>query len=140
MQDIQLANGIVHVVDAVIEPPRITNTILDIVRESEAHIHLLDAIELAGLEDTYDNAAIGMDLKDETRLRVNLESQDQKEKMREILVGLYQCFKEKDATVVEINPLGVVQDGRILICDSKLKVDDNAQPRLKELFKKEDLS
>ncbi len=71
---------------------------------------------------------------------VNLKSEEQKEKMRDILDGLYQCFHEKDATLVEINPLGIIEDGRILICDSKLNIDDNAQPRLQELFKKEDLS
>lgn len=41
---------------------------------------------------------------------------------------------EKCATLVEINPLGIVEDGRVLVCDSKVKIDDNAHLKLKDLF------
>lgn len=46
--------------------------------------------------------------------------------MKTILTGLYKLFTEKNATMVEINPLGVTKDGEIKICDSKVKIDDNA--------------
>lgn len=63
-----------------------------------------------------------------------------REQMEGVVKGLYNCFMEKDATLVEINPLGITKDNRVLICDSKLNIDDNASIRLKDLFKKEDLS
>lgn len=47
---------------------------------------------------------------------------------------------EKCATLVEINPLGIVDDGRVMICDSKLKIDDNAHIKMPDIFKKEDMS
>ena len=34
---------------------------------------------------------------------------------------------EKNSTLVEINPLGVLDSGKVVICDSKINIDDNAQ-------------
>lgn len=41
---------------------------------------------------------------------------------------------------MEINPLGLTRKNKLLICDSKVNVDDNAAPLHKELFASEDLS
>lgn len=60
--------------------------------------------------------------------------------MKNILKGLYDCFVDKDCTLVEINPLGITEDKEVRIFDCKVKVDDNANIRQHELFKKEDLS
>lgn len=49
--------------------------------------------------------------------------------MKRIIIGLFECFKNSDATLIEINPLGITKDNRILICDSKINIDDNAKPR-----------
>ena len=57
---------------------------------------------------------------------------------RDILPKLYRCFADTDATLLEINPLGVTIDGRLIICDSKMNIDDNAAFRQKELFLLED--
>ena len=57
-----------------------------------------------------------------------------------ILENLYKCFNENDSTLVEINPLIITQNDEMLICDSKLNIDDNSFFRHKELFEKEDLS
>ena len=46
-----------------------------------------------------------------------------------ILKNLYTCFVKSDLTQLEINPLGVVSDGRIMVCDAKLNFDDNASYR-----------
>jgi len=54
--------------------------------------------------------------------------------------GLYQCFAENDSTLVEVNPFAILEDGRLLVCDTKVRVDDNAQFRHKELFAMDDLS
>jgi succinyl-CoA synthetase beta subunit len=42
------------------------------------------------------------------------------------LRGLYRLFIEKDASLVEINPLVVTQQGELFALDGKLNFDDNA--------------
>lgn len=71
---------------------------------------------------------------------MDLDSDELKQTMDFTLRGLYACFKDKDATMVEINPLGITREGKMLICDSKVNIDDNAAIRQKDLFKKEDFS
>jgi len=48
---------------------------------------------------------------------------------------LWNLFREKEAVLVEINPL-VVTDTGLVALDSKIELDDDAAPRLKELFEK----
>jgi succinyl-CoA synthetase beta subunit len=43
-----------------------------------------------------------------------------------IVNGLYRLFLEKDASLVEVNPLIITADGRMLALDAKLNLDDNA--------------
>ncbi|MHB8425351.1 MAG: ADP-forming succinate--CoA ligase subunit beta [Gammaproteobacteria bacterium] len=53
-----------------------------------------------------------------------------------IVSGLYRLFMERDASLVEVNPLIVTRDGRVLALDAKLNLDDNAlfrQPQLAEM-------
>src|SRR2546425_2618480 len=52
------------------------------------------------------------------------------------ILGAYRAFRELDATMVEINPLVVTQDGRVLALDVKMSFDDNAmfrRPNVAEL-------
>ena len=52
------------------------------------------------------------------------------------LQGCYRAFVELDATMVEINPLVVTGDNRILALDAKMTFDDNAlfrHPQISEL-------
>lgn len=56
-------------------------------------------------------------------------------KVANILTKLYNLFINTDATLVEINPLAEVHDGRIIACDSKITLDDNADFRQDEYFK-----
>ena len=54
----------------------------------------------------------------------------------EILRGLYRAFQEKDCSLVEINPLVVTADQRLLALDAKVNFDDSAlyrHPDIKEL-------
>ncbi|RXK41719.1 succinyl-CoA synthetase beta subunit [Tremella mesenterica] len=51
---------------------------------------------------------------------------------------LYQIFKEKDATQIEINPLAELSDGQVLCMDAKFGFDDNADFRQKDVFKLRD--
>lgn len=52
------------------------------------------------------------------------------------LHGCYRAFTELDATMVEINPLVVTKDNRVLALDAKMTFDDNAlfrHPQVSEL-------
>ncbi len=49
------------------------------------------------------------------------------------MLGLYRLFTEKDLSLVEINPLVVTGDDRLLALDAKVNIDDNALFRQKAL-------
>ena len=53
----------------------------------------------------------------------------------QLLGQLFQAYVQSDAELVEINPLVVTQDGRLLALDCKLAMDDSAIPRHAELAK-----
>lgn len=44
----------------------------------------------------------------------------------DVLVKLWETFKNSDATLVEVNPLVKTSDGRIIALDGKVTLDDNA--------------
>ena len=46
---------------------------------------------------------------------------------------LLQCFYEKDASLLEINPLVLTKDGSLVILDAKMTIDDNALYRHPQL-------
>src|ERR1700687_4412327 len=56
------------------------------------------------------------------------------------LQGLYRTFLETDASLVEINPLIVTGDGKLVALDAKMAFDDNALFRHKELAELRDLN
>ncbi|MFO8183240.1 MAG: ADP-forming succinate--CoA ligase subunit beta [Candidatus Aegiribacteria sp.] len=43
-----------------------------------------------------------------------------------IMVKLWTCFNDLDATLAEINPLALLEDGSIIALDAKIVLDDNA--------------
>jgi len=56
--------------------------------------------------------------------------------LSDILKNLYRLFIEKDASLVEINPLVITADNRFLALDAKINFDDDAlyrHPDIKEL-------
>jgi succinyl-CoA synthetase beta subunit len=58
---------------------------------------------------------------------------------RAIFKGLYKCFDETDASLVEVNPLIVTNQSQILALDSKINFDDNALFRHPEIVALRDL-
>jgi succinyl-CoA synthetase beta subunit len=50
-------------------------------------------------------------------------------KVAPVFVKLWNVFKNEDATLVEVNPLVLHTDGRILALDGKVTLDDNAEFR-----------
>ena len=53
---------------------------------------------------------------------------------------LYDAFLDTDAEQIEINPLAVTQDGKLLVLDAKVAFDSNAMFRHKNLAELRDLS
>ncbi len=51
----------------------------------------------------------------------------------EVLAKLYALYRARDAELVEINPLVVTGDGRVVALDCKLALDDGALPRQGDL-------
>jgi succinyl-CoA synthetase beta subunit len=53
-----------------------------------------------------------------------------------LLSALYKAFIETDASLIEINPLVVTKDGRVICLDAKMSFDDNGlfrHPEIREL-------
>ena len=53
-----------------------------------------------------------------------------------LLTALYRAFIETDASLIEINPLVVTKDGRVICLDAKMSFDDNGlfrHPEIREL-------
>ena len=53
-------------------------------------------------------------------------------KMIPFIINLYQAFVKEDCDMLEINPLIVTKDDRVLALDAKVNIDDNALYRQKE--------
>ncbi|MEO8541181.1 MAG: ADP-forming succinate--CoA ligase subunit beta [bacterium] len=60
-------------------------------------------------------------------------SGDQADQFAKVVEGLYKTLVATDASLVEINPLAVTTDGRVVAVDAKLTIDDNALYRHKDL-------
>ncbi len=50
-----------------------------------------------------------------------------------IIRNLYRLFLEKDCSLVEINPLAITGEGRLLALDTKINFDDDGLPRHPEI-------
>ncbi|MBA3511700.1 ADP-forming succinate--CoA ligase subunit beta [Sphingomonas sp.] len=57
-----------------------------------------------------------------------------------VLAKLYEAFIGTDASQIEINPLAVTGDGRLLVLDAKVSFDGNAEFRHPDLEQLRDLS
>ena len=63
-------------------------------------------------------------------------SKGQIKEMSAVLVGCYQAMIDLDASLIEINPLAVTQEGHLLALDAKMEFDDSAlfkHPNISEL-------
>jgi len=57
-----------------------------------------------------------------------------------IFMKMYECYKSTDASLVEINPLILTKDDKVIALDSKFNFDGNALFRQKEIAAMRDLS
>ena len=59
---------------------------------------------------------------------------------RNLIKSLYRILIQKDANLIEINPLIITKDNKILCLDAKMNFDDNAIFRRPEILKLRDLN
>ena len=57
-----------------------------------------------------------------------------------IFVNLYTCYIETDASIAEINPLVVTQQGNVVALDAKFNFDSNALYRQKDIIDMRDIN
>ncbi len=60
------------------------------------------------------------------------------EKVAEVFVKLYKVYKDEDATLVEVNPLVLTEEGDVIALDGKVSLDENAAFRHPEHEELED--
>jgi succinyl-CoA synthetase beta subunit len=70
----------------------------------------------------------------------NLDLEDFKSQVVFLFKHMYDCFMEKDADLIEVNPLALLSDGTIVAADSKITIDDNAIFRQPDMKAEEDTS
>ncbi len=67
-------------------------------------------------------------------------SEEQKTEAQKLVKSLYKILIEKDANLIEINPLILTKNGKIICLDAKMNFDDNAIFRRPEILKLRDLN
>ena len=65
---------------------------------------------------------------------------DQKIVASNLIKSLYKIILEKDASLIEINPLIITKENKIICLDAKMNFDDNAIFRRPEILKLRDLN
>ena len=66
--------------------------------------------------------------------------QNQKKDAHKLINALYKILTQKDASLIEINPLIITKKGNLLCLDAKMNFDDNAIFRRPEILKLRDLN
>lgn len=76
------------------------------------------------------------DAQEQKQVKKALEKVEKKEEIFSFVQKLFRLLKEKDALLLEINPLAL-SSGKLLAVDAKVSLDDNALYRHEEYSKKE---
>ena len=67
-------------------------------------------------------------------------NEEQKKSGSKLIQSLYKILIEKDASLIEINPLIITKDEQLICLDAKMSFDDNAIFRRPEILKLRDLN
>ena len=67
-------------------------------------------------------------------------NEEQKKSAESLIKSLYKIIIEKDASLIEINPLIITKDNNLLCLDAKMNFDDNAIFRRPEILKLRDFN
>ena len=83
------------------------------------------------------------EINDENILKIikpfNLNN-DQIQEAKKLIKALYKILTEKDASLIEINPLIITKDEKIMCLDAKMNFDDNAIFRRPDILKLRDIN
>tara|TARA_B100002052_G_C15842653_1_gene580916 strand:+ start:137 stop:1321 length:1185 start_codon:yes stop_codon:yes gene_type:complete len=85
--------------------------------------------------DNLENIIVSDNLQKKLNFSINEFSQ-----FKEIISNLCRAYFEIDASLIEINPLVVTKDEKLIILDAKINIDDNALFRQQEIEKLKDKS
>ena len=105
-------------------------------------------IEKIAIENPEKIITTKVDLNDEGPNNLQIEkvismfnfSKSQKEVASKLIKSLYRILVEKDASLIEINPLIITKTNQIICLDAKMTFDDNAVFRRPEILKLRDLN
>ena len=67
-------------------------------------------------------------------------NEEQKQSAESLIKSLYKIIIEKDASLIEINPLIITKTNKLICLDAKMNFDDNAIFRRPEILKLRDLN
>ena len=73
-------------------------------------------------------------------LKIFKLNQNQKKDGKKLVNALYKILIEKDASLIEINPLVITKQNKLICLDAKMNFDDNALFRRPEILKLRDLN
>lgn len=95
--------------------------------EQIVKVHIDPALGVKGYQSTYIASRMGL-------------PSEQWKQFHNIVTNLYASFLNSDASLAEVNPLIVTNDGLLMAVDGKMSIDDNALYRQPELAAMRDLS
>ena len=72
------------------------------------------------------NTGLSRDQAKEMADKIGFKGEEASKSAVDTIMGLYKTFIDCDCTMVEINPLSELTDGRVVVCDAKVNFDDNA--------------
>jgi succinyl-CoA synthetase beta subunit len=89
--------------------------------------------DVEAIREAHVDIRVGFDRAAAAELLTGCDVGDGKDAVAAFLVKLYACYCKHDAELLEVNPLAVLSDGRLVALDCKFVLDDSAIKRQPEL-------
>ena len=92
------------------------------------------------IKKIYIDVEKGVDLPLLVHVASELDIAENRSQIVFLMKHLYDCFIQRDAELIEINPLVVTKENEIVAAETKVIIDDSALFRQADLKAEEDLS